>query len=130
MFAVYGAGHCLQTNGFQNQNFHLHKNNRFPRSAVRVRLLSTPFLLKSHNLENCVHITPSCLNNTRKGSETTFVPGLPPFNVMSLAPMIDEVRHFLDYPNVDLICLTETWLREHIHDSVVSVISINLMLRI
>ena len=44
---------------------------------------------------------------------------------MSLARKIDEVRHFVDYANVDLVCLTETetetWLQEHIHDNVVSV---------
>ena len=86
------------------------------------------FLLKSHNPENCVHITPSCLKNTRKGSETTFVPGLVLSNVMSLARKIDEVRHFVDYANVDL-CLTETetWLQEHIHDNVVSVSGFNFV---
>ena len=85
------------------------------------------FLLKSHNPENCVHITPSCLNNTRKGSEAAFVPGLLLSNVMSLASKNDEVRHFVDYANVDLVCLTETWLREHIQDSVVSISGFNLV---
>lgn len=46
---------------------------------------------------------------------------------MPLAPKIDEVRHFVDCGNVDLVCLTETWLQRHIHDNVVSISGFNLV---
>ena len=46
---------------------------------------------------------------------------------MSLAPEIDEAGHFVDYANVDLVCLTETWLQRQIHDNVVSISGFNLV---
>ncbi len=44
-----------------------------------------------------------------------------------MAPKIDEVRHCSTYANLDLICLSETWLQEHIHYNVVSVNGFNLL---
>ena len=56
-----------------------------------------------------------------------FVPGVLLSNVMSLAPKIDEIRHCVIHANVDVVCLTETWLREHIDDNVVSIGGFNLV---
>jgi hypothetical protein len=44
-------------------------------------------------------------------SSKNFVPSLMLTNVMSLAPKIDEVRPFVLDLNLDLACITETWLR-------------------
>jgi hypothetical protein len=38
--------------------------------------------------------------------------------MMSLASKIDEVWHYVTHANLDVVCLTETWLREHIHNNV------------
>lgn len=48
---------------------------------------------------------------------------------MLLAPKIDELRHYITYSNLDLICLTETWLQEHIHNNVVAISGFNLLHR-
>ena len=46
---------------------------------------------------------------------------------MSLALKIDELRHYITYSNLDLACVTETWLQEHIHNNVVAVSGFNLL---
>ena len=40
---------------------------------------------------------------------------------MSLVPTIDEVRNVATTTNPDIICITESWLRDHIHDNIVSI---------
>ena len=42
-------------------------------------------------------------------------------NVMSLAPKIADVAEFALRKDVDLACITETWLKERIADSVVEI---------
>ena len=58
-----------------------------------------------------------------------FVPSLALANVMSLAPKIDEVRVFLSDYRLDLFCITETWLKESIDDSVVDINGYNIVRR-
>ena len=86
------------------------------------------------------------INWVRHGSSTTFETGLTCLkitrpsrrtirlcctlylsNVMSLAPKIDEIRHVVQYANVDCVCMTESWLRSHIHDNVVALSGFNLV---
>ena len=55
------------------------------------------------------------------------LPSLILSNVMSLAPKIDEVRYCAQDANLDLICLTETWLQSHIEDNAVSISGFNLV---
>lgn len=50
-------------------------------------------------------------------------------NVMSLTPKIDEVREVIHHANVDLVCITETWLKDYIHDNVVDVSGFDLVRR-
>ncbi|EDO34538.1 predicted protein, partial [Nematostella vectensis] len=50
-------------------------------------------------------------------------------NVRSLAPKIDEVREAISNANLDLACITETWLRNHIHNNVIAVSGYNLVRR-
>ena len=50
-----------------------------------------------------------------KGSPTAYVPSLFVSNVMSLAPKVDELRQGVKYANLDLVCITESWLKSHIH---------------
>ena len=46
---------------------------------------------------------------------------------MSLAPKIDEIRHVVQYANLDCVCITESWLRSHIHNNVVALSGFNLV---
>ena len=48
-------------------------------------------------------------------------------NVMSLVPKIDEVCHVVQNANFDFVCITESWLKPHIQDSVVSLDCFNLV---
>ena len=48
---------------------------------------------------------------------------------MSLAPKIDEVRQSIQNANLDLALITETWLRSHIHDNVISISGYNIVRR-
>jgi hypothetical protein len=41
-------------------------------------------------------------------------------NVMSLVPKIDELREVIHNSDVEIVCITETWLRDHIDDNVVN----------
>ena len=54
-------------------------------------------------------------------SQHTFVPSLMISNVMSLVPKIDELREVILNSDVEIACITETWLRDHIDDNVVNV---------
>jgi hypothetical protein len=40
---------------------------------------------------------------------------------MSLVPKIDELREVIHNNDVEIVCITETWLREHIDDNVVRI---------
>ena len=48
---------------------------------------------------------------------------------MSLAPKLDEVFDVITNANLDIACITETWLRDHIHDNIVSIPGYNLVRR-
>ena len=48
---------------------------------------------------------------------------------MSLAPKVDELRHLVKYANLDLVCITESGLKSHIHDNVVALESYNIIRR-
>ena len=56
----------------------------------------------------------------KSGSRNVFVPSIILSNVMPLVPKIDEVRSVATTANPDIICITESWLREHIQDNIVS----------
>ena len=58
-----------------------------------------------------------------------FVPSLFLSNVVSLAPKIDEVSHVVQNANYDLVCITESWLRQHIPDSVMAINGNNIIRR-
>ena len=67
---------------------------------------------RTSDLANCIKIRVESTVK-RKGSPSAFVPSLYLSNVMSLAPKIDEIRHYANEVKVDLICITETWLKNH-----------------
>ena len=46
---------------------------------------------------------------------------------MSLAPKIDEIRETVHYANFDFVCITETWLKDHIDNNVISISGYNVV---
>ena len=80
-----------------------------------------------HTQANCKII---CLDTPLKsGSAYLFVPAFTLSNVMSLSPKIDEVRVAICNANLDFICITETWLKNHIDNNFVLVSGYNIICR-
>ena len=86
---------------------------------------------------DCAYILPTTINPPvnclNKGSPRYFVPTFFLSNVtllrVFLAPKIDEVCHIVQNSNFDFICITESWLKSHIQDSVVAIDGLNLVRR-
>ena len=88
-----------------------------PRNLNRVATLTRPHRFR--NPANLIPVTTTPASPIR-ASLTAYVPSFLVSNVMSLAPKIDELRHVTQHANLDCICITESWLRSHIHDNVVA----------
>ena len=76
---------------------------------------------RHQNKANCVTISLS--QQDQQGARKVYVPSV------LLAPKLDEVSYAITYANLDIACITETWLRDHIHDNVVSIRGYNLVRR-
>ena len=76
--------------------------------------------LRCLNPANCIQITPAPTDAKRKVSLTAYVPSLFVSNFMSLASKVDELRQVVKYANLDLVRITESWLKSHIHDNAVA----------
>ena len=83
-------------------------------------------LQRTRNPANLTLVTTTLAGPT-KGSTTAYVPSFLVSNVMSLAPKIDELRHVLQNANLDCVCITESWLRNHIHDNMVALKGFNII---
>ena len=64
---------------------------------------------------------PARIESNNNNQPTRNVPKIILANVMSLAPKIAEVAEFAVRKDIDLVCITETWLKERIADSVVEI---------
>ncbi len=71
--------------------------------------------LVGRSRSNLFHIKPCT------GRSNNSVPSVMLSNTMSLAPKIDEVQNFALEFNHDLVCVTETWLRETISDNSIQI---------
>ena len=60
------------------------------------------------------------ISTAKPAASLQFVPSLFLLNDMSLAPKIDEVNSVVINADVNVVCITETWLQSHIPDSVVA----------
>ena len=69
------------------------------------------------------------ISAVKPAASLQYVPSFFLSNVMSLAPKIDEVNSVAINANVDVVCITETWLQSHIPDSVVAINGYNLIRR-
>ena len=72
--------------------------------------------LRFQNPANCVQITLGPTVAKFEGSPTACVPSLFVSNVMSSPPKVDELRRAVMHANLDLVRITELWLKRHIHD--------------
>lgn len=96
-----------------------------PRETNRALFMSSQ--LRTHSPANCIHVTPTITVTQKEGSAAAYVPSLLLSNVMSLAPKVDELRHVVQYSNLNCICITETWLQSHICDNIVALDGFNLV---
>lgn len=48
-------------------------------------------------------------------------------NFMSLAPKIDEISSFVNHAGLDLLCITETWLRSTVSDNIIQIPDYNVI---
>ena len=64
---------------------------------------------------------PARIKSNNNNQPTRNVPKIMLVNVMSLAPKITEVAEFAVSKDIDLGCITETWLKERIAHSVVEI---------
>ena len=71
---------------------------------VFVQYVSLQRRKRTCNLGNCIKIKAELIAE-RKGSPFAFVHSLYLSNVMSLAPKVDEIRHYASDVKVDLICI-------------------------
>lgn len=62
-----------------------------------------------------------------KNTQQELLPSIAVSNLMSLAPKIDELRIFLNTHKFDCCCITETWLKDSIDDSVVDISGYNII---
>jgi exonuclease III len=46
---------------------------------------------------------------------------------MSHSPKIDEIRATISHANLDFVCITETWLKDHIDSHVVGIAGYNIV---
>ena len=92
---------------------------------IPVRITTRP----RRNVDNSMKINSRCLSRiplveltpTYQRGSLAKVPRICVSNVRSLAPKIDEVSEFLLRHQIDLAFITETWLKESIDDSVISI---------
>ena len=103
--------HCvfaLFTPGAANHSRHFTKSSRGPRCLINCPITAT-------------------LRGKPSGSSSLFVPSLLLSNVMSLAPKIDEIREVVHNVNFDLVCITESWLKDHIDNNSVAISGYNVI---
>ena len=98
----------------------------------RYNILRVQTKLMDHTEENFnsrCHNPANCIQPAVEGQSKLFVPSMFLSNAMSLSPKIDEVSHVVQNANFDLVCISETWLQQHIPDSAVAINGYNLIRR-
>ena len=83
--------------------------------------------ITGHNPKNCIAVQIKPQESFK--ASNLFVPSVLLSKVMSLSPKIDELREVAKQIEVDLTCITETWLQSHIHDNVVEIYAYNIVRR-
>ena len=104
-------------------------HNRDPRIVIQSALLFPESVNNgpssgdsSYNLHNSVNSSRDNNNASprRRPSISSSTPTLPVSNVQSLLNKVDELESVVHNNNVDVVCITETWLSDEIPDSAVA----------
>ena len=78
-------------------------------------------------IANSLNIQADC--NVQQQRRIQFVPKIMVSNVMSLVPKVDEVQEFINYNEIDLAFITETWLKKSIPNSVINIEDFSIIRR-
>ena len=87
---------------------------------------ANPHLTRGVNFNNLVAVSKMKPSHQNRAS-VHFVPGVMLANTMSLVPKLDEVQELLLRLNVQVGCMVESWLKQHINDSVVNIDGYNIV---
>ena len=101
--------------------------NNYSREILAYRESPLKRHITGHNPKNSIAVQIKPQESFK--ASNLFVPSVLLSNVMSLSPKIDELREVDKQIEVDLICITETWLQSHIHDNVVEIYGYNIVRR-
>ena len=77
------------------------------------------------NISICKIVRP----DASPGSKSAYVPSFLLSIVMSLVPKMDEIRVAICNANLCFASITETWLKDHIDDNIVSMLGYNIIRR-
>ena len=95
------------------------------------QLLKTRHLQRSYqwapgrNINNLITI-PTKNGKMQKQNTSHFVPTIMLANTMSLVPKLSEVEELILREKIQVCCITETWLKDHISDTVVNIEGYNI----
>jgi len=88
---------------------------------IIIIIITSSTTYKSPNFDNLITISTK---TQTEGSKHLHVPSFLLSNVMSFAP---KVRETVCYANVDLVCITKTWLRDPIDNNVIAISGYNVI---
>ena len=83
-------------------------------------------LTRGANFNNLIAVSKTKPSHQNRAS-VHFVPRVMLANTMSLVPKLDEVQELLLRLNVQVGCIVESWLKQHINDSVVNTDGYNIV---
>ena len=106
------------------------------RKQFNIPVISSPcfqyanlHLTRGVNFNNLVAVSKTKPSHQNRAS-VHFVPRVMLANTMSLVPKLDEVQELLLRLNVQVGCIVESWLKQHINDSVVNTDGYNIVQKI
>lgn len=98
---------------------------------ISTQSLKTRHLQRSYqrapgrNINNLITITTKN-GKMQKQNTSHFVPTIMLANTMSLVPKLSEVEELILREKIQVCCITETWLKDHISDTVVNIEGYNI----
>ena len=87
---------------------------------------ANPHLTRRVNFNNLVTVSKTKPSHPNRAS-VHFVPRVMLANTMSLVPKLDETQELLLRLNAKVGCIVESWLKQHINDSVVNFDGYNIV---
>ena len=121
----------IPNNGFQRpdrQNKPTAQLNNLSSFEARIpkHLVPCPFL-RTSNPNNLINPRSDPLPVNPIHRSCHFVPSIILANAMSLSPKIDEIRLYVQDHVPDIMCFTETWLKDTVENSVIHITNYTLV---